>query len=251
MSKLKIIIVGGMIGVGKTSFIRNLCNQLKNQKLKVSVVYELWEDCQDNIFNEKNTYDNFMDTIISLYYDNIETMSQCKDPNEKNFLLHKLLTHQIHFLSTRTTKVFNAINDAVENKVDYLILDRSLYEDIVFTFLNLKNEQELWNYYYKVWQLWEANFSIMLSKFKTQHFLLDAPFEVILQRIQKRGRDFEQGEEITKYFDELNKNYIDIILNEFKKKNITNHTLINTKDITSESLANKVIVNYLDIKNEC
>lgn len=245
MSNLKIIIVGGMIGVGKTTLIRNLCNQLKQENKKVSVVYELWEECSDNIFKQKNTYDKFMDTVISLYYENIDSMTTCECEKKKDFLLHKLLTHQTHFLSTRTTKVFSAINAAVEKKVDYLILDRSLYEDIVFTFLNLEKYPKLWESYYNIWQIWEANFAVILKKYETQHFLLDAPFETILQRIQKRGRDFEQGEKVSQYFDELNQNYIEIILSEFNKKDIKNYTLIDTQKISSENLADQIINHYL------
>lgn len=240
MSNLKIIIVGGMIGVGKTSLIRNLCEQLKNKGLNVNVVYELFEECEDNVFQQKNTYDEFMNTIIELYYDNIDILSKEKNSENIEFLLHKLLSHQVHFLSTRTTKVFTAINLAKENKLDYLILDRSLYEDIVFTYLNLKTNEKLWNKYYEIWELWESNLSHILNSYQTKHLILDAPIDVILQRIEKRGREFEQGEKITKYFKELNSHYVDQILSEFSKKNIRNYEIIDTEHDTSEKLAQKI-----------
>lgn len=248
MSNLKIIIVGGMIGVGKTSLIENLCNKLKDKEKKVKVVYEIWEDKFENVFSSKNNYDVFMEELINEYYINLDLLKKSelnKDIERYDFYLKKLATHQIHFLSTRTSKVFSAINTAIEEQLDYLILDRSLYEDIVFTSLSLKNDEDLWAKYYKIWEYWEATFNNVVSKYNAQHFILDAPIDIILERIQKRGREFEQGEQVFDYFKNLNKKYVVQILEEFTKKNIRNFSKIDTSNFTSNELAAEVITHYL------
>lgn len=126
-----------------------------------------------------------------------------EDPKEWAFSL------QIYFLNKR----FKSIKDALYD--DNNVLDRSIYEDELFTLINH-------------WQgnISEVNLNIYLELLgnmmeelkgtpkKAPDLLvyLHGSFETILHRIQKRGRDFEKvelGDERYQYFKLLWESYQD------------------------------------------
>ena len=115
--------------------------------------------------------------ILPLYYEN---------PKEYGFLL------QIYFLNKR----FDLIKKAYKQNNN--VLDRSIFEDLLFTQINYKNgnltKEEL--------QVYESLLNNMMEELegmpkKSPDLLvyLYADFDTIISRIGKRGRDYEQVEE--------------------------------------------------------
>lgn len=237
---MKIITIGGMIGVGKTTIINNICQKLNNSGLKAKVVYELWEEKENNIQSEKATHDNVMDMLLEMYYGSIGGLNSSND-NEKLNAKFITLTHQIHFLSTRVTKVILAIEKAKKLNLDYLLIDRTIFEDIIFTKINLFNDPLYWETYYSMWNLWEARLSHELKDIETQNIILTAPIETILQRIKKRGRQLEQSEELEAYFTSLNENYTDEMVSYFILKRIHNYEIIQTNDRDIDDISDQIL----------
>jgi len=112
--------------------------------------------------------------ILPLYYEN---------PKEYGFLL------QIYFLNKR----FDLIKKAYKENNN--VLDRSIFEDLLFTQINYKNgnltKEEL--------AVYESLLSNMMEELagmpkKSPDLLvyLHADFDTIISRISKRGRDYEQ-----------------------------------------------------------
>lgn len=112
--------------------------------------------------------------MLDLYYE---------DPKKYGFAF------QIHSLNTR----FKNIKTAFENDKD--VLDRSIYEDEIFTRLNVKegniSEQEYQIYVDLVQNMMEET-SNFYKKAPDLMIYLRAPFDHILKNIEKRGRSFEQ-----------------------------------------------------------
>lgn len=239
-NNLKIITIGGMIGVGKTSLINNISKKLTNQGKKVKVVYELWEEKEDNIQDTRATHDDVMDMLLEMYYNNIGGLSS-SDENTKLNSMYITVTHQIHFLSTRVSKVVLAIEKAKKLKLDYLLIDRTIFEDIIFTKINLFHDPLFWETYYTMWNLWEARLFKEMRDIPTRNIILTAPIETILERIKKRGRDLEQNAGLEEYFTNLNENYANDMINYFILKRIRNYEVIETNNKTIEELTNILI----------
>lgn len=116
--------------------------------------------------------------ILPLYYDNKEKYA---------FLL------QIYFLNER----FKLIKQALKNNKN--VLDRSIYEDELFTKINLM----------------EGNITqVEYDVYKDLLVYLDITFEKFLSNLEKRGRDFEQidkntekGQKDIAYFKLLHSEY--------------------------------------------
>ena len=234
-NKLKIITIGGMIGVGKTSLINSLSEKLSSEGKKARVVYELWEDKEDNIQDSRATHDDVMDILLKMYYDNIGGLSSSNE-NKKLNSMYITVTHQIHFLSTRVSKVIMAIEKAKELDLDYLLIDRTIFEDIIFTKINLFHDPLFWETYYAMWNLWEARLFKEMKDIPTRNIVLTAPIETILERIKKRGRDLEQSEDLEQYFRDLNENYSNDMINYFILKRIHNYELIQTENKSIDEL---------------
>lgn len=238
--RLKIITVGGMIGVGKTTIINNLCEVLNNSGKPTKVVYELWENKENNIYQSKATHDEVMDMLLEMYYGSIGGL-QSSNQNEVLNAKFVTLTHQIHFLTTRVTKVILAIEKAKELNLEYLLIDRTIFEDIIFTKTNLFNDPLYWETYYSMWELWEARLSHELQGIDTMNIILDASFETILSRIKKRGRDLEQDEELEKYFKDLNENYIKEMEHYFILKRIHQYCVIDTELKSVDKITEEIL----------
>ncbi|HEL0007691.1 TPA: deoxynucleoside kinase [Streptococcus equi subsp. zooepidemicus] len=148
-----LIVLAGTIGAGKSSLAAAL-----GEHLGTEVFYEAVEN----------------NPVLDLYY---------QDPKKYAFLL------QIFFLNKR----FKSIKEAYQ--ADNNILDRSIFEDELFLTLNYKNgnvtKTEL-----EIYQELLANMLEELEGMPKKRpdllIYIDVSFEKMLERIEKRGRRFEQ-----------------------------------------------------------
>lgn len=115
--------------------------------------------------------------VLPLYYSN---------PKNYGFLL------QIYFLNRR----FDMIKKALKN--NHNVLDRSIYEDAMFTIQNNKqgniSDIEL-ETYMELLNRMMKELEHLPKKAPDLMVYADADFETILARIKKRGRDYEQFED--------------------------------------------------------
>ncbi|HRF52627.1 deoxynucleoside kinase [Trichococcus flocculiformis] len=114
---------------------------------------------------------------------------------------------QIYFLNTRFRSIKAALTD------DNNVLDRSIYEDALFTRVNhlqgniSKEEMDIYN---DLLANMMEELEGMPKKAPDLLIYLDGSFETILDHIRKRGREFEQIEddsELLSYYELLFKNY--------------------------------------------
>ncbi|VTS96115.1 deoxynucleoside kinase [Streptococcus dysgalactiae] len=148
-----LIVLAGTIGAGKSSLAAALGNHLGT---------EVFYEAVDN------------NPVLDLYY---------QDPKKYAFLL------QIFFLNKR----FKSIKEAY--RADNNILDRSIFEDELFLKLNYKNgnvtKTEL-----EIYQELLANMLEELEGMPKKRpdllIYIDVSFDKMLERIEKRGRSFEQ-----------------------------------------------------------
>ncbi len=114
---------------------------------------------------------------------------------------------QIYFLNTRFRSIKAALTD------DNNVLDRSIYEDALFTRVNhlqgniSKEEMDIYN---DLLANMMEELEGMPKKAPDLLIYLDGSFETILDHIRKRGREFEQIEddsELLAYYELLFKNY--------------------------------------------
>lgn len=112
--------------------------------------------------------------VLPLYY---------KDPKQYGFLL------QIYFLNKRFSMIKQALSD------DNNVLDRSIYEDALFTRENNAegniSDTEL-EVYLKLLDNMMADLNRLPKKAPDLMVYSETDFETILYRIKKRGRDYEQ-----------------------------------------------------------
>jgi deoxyadenosine/deoxycytidine kinase len=112
--------------------------------------------------------------VLSLFY---------SDPKQYAFLL------QIYFLNRRFAMIKGALAD------DNNVLDRSIYEDALFTEQNHLDgnisDQEM-TVYNQLLDNMMTELNQLPKKAPDLMVYADADFETILARIKKRGRDFEQ-----------------------------------------------------------
>ncbi|OUL10419.1 deoxynucleoside kinase [Sedimentibacter sp. SX930] len=114
---------------------------------------------------------------------------------------------QIYFLNTRFRSIKAALTD------DNNVLDRSIYEDALFTRVNHLQgniSQEEMDIYNDLLANMMEELEGMPRKAPDLLIYLDGSFETILEHIRKRGREFEQIEddsELLAYYELLFKNY--------------------------------------------
>ncbi|EOL42590.1 deoxynucleoside kinase [Enterococcus phoeniculicola ATCC BAA-412] len=166
------IVLAGTIGAGKSSLTKMMADHLNSQAF--------YESIDDN-------------EVLPLFYAN---------PEQYAFLL------QIYFLNKRFESIKQALVD------DNNVLDRSIYEDSLLFHLNADlgraTETEV-----KVYDELLANMMEELpyaAKKKHPDLLvhIKVSFETMLERIQKRGRDYEQltfDPSLYDYYKELNHRY--------------------------------------------
>lgn len=165
------IVLAGMIGIGKTTWTRELSNFLGTEAF--------YESVNDN-------------PILDKFYE---------DPKKWGFSL------QIYFLNKRFESIKQALNH--NNNV----LDRSIYEDLLFTKINV-DEGNISPMDYEIYKNLLDNMMEELKgmpkKAPDVLIYLTGSFETVLQHIQKRGREYEQidnNPELLEYYRKLYNSY--------------------------------------------
>ena len=182
-----LITIGAMIGAGKTSLAELVANHFNSE-----VFYE--------------SVDN--NPILPLFYTASEEEIQTK---RYPFLL------QLWFLNTR----FKSIKEALSK--DNNVLDRSIYEDWYFAKVN----KDLGRISDLEFSLYEDLLNNMLEELeglpkKSPDLMiyLSGSFETILERIKKRGREYELDEALVSYYYTLWEGYDNWIKQHYKASEV-------------------------------
>lgn len=182
-----LIVVGGMIGLGKSSVAEILGNHFNSE-----VFYESVDD----------------NPILPLFY------SESEEEILKNrypFLL------QLYFLNTR----FKSIKEALYN--DNNVLDRSIYEDWYFAKKNMElgriSELEM-NTYEGLLENMLEELKELPKKSPDIMVYLKGSFETVMKRINLRGREFEINESLKEYYHFLWKDYDNWVNNHYKASEV-------------------------------
>lgn len=170
---MAVIVLAGMIGAGKSTYTTMISEELKS-----TAFYE--------VVNEN--------PILEKFY---------KDPKRWAFSL------QIFFLNTR----FRSIKSALTHQ--HNVLDRSIYEDALFTQINYEqgnmSEAEM-SLYTDLLDNMMEEIDGMPKKGPDLLIYLRGSLGKHLQRIEKRGRPYEQVEnnpELLAYYQKLHERYDD------------------------------------------
>jgi deoxyadenosine/deoxycytidine kinase len=185
----KVIVLAGMIGVGKSSYTELISKHLGSKAF--------YESVDDN-------------RLLDLFY---------ADRKRYAFPL------QIYFLNTR----FRAIKEAMRHRNN--VLDRSIYEDALFARINYEDgmmtEAEydcyidlLNNMLEEIRHLDGCTCEAGPKKRPDLLIYLRASFDTVMERIRKRGRDYEQSEEHIEYFKRLHSRYDDWVFNHYKESEV-------------------------------
>lgn len=183
-----IITIGGMIGAGKTTITNLLSDELGG------VAY--YENVDDN-------------EILPLFY-----TASPKEQAEKRypFLL------QLEFLNSRHSIIKQALKAE-----EVIVMDRSIYEDWYFAKINTQigNISELeFTLYEKLLNNMLEELEELPKKAPDLMVYLKISFNKTLERIGKRGRDFEQDEGLYEYYYTLWKDYDDWVMNHYDQSNV-------------------------------
>jgi len=184
---MAILVIGGMIGAGKTSVAELLGGSLGSE-----VFYENVDD------NE----------ILPLFYTASEEEQRVK---RYPFLL------QLEFLNSR----FKSIKEALHNKNN--VLDRSIYEDWYFAKVNMNlgriSETEF-SIYQKLLNNMMEELQELPKKSPDLMVYLKGSFETIIYRIGLRGRDFEQDQGLLDYYRALWEGYDDWVTKHYDASDV-------------------------------
>ena len=182
-----LITIGAMIGAGKTSLAELVANHFNSE-----VFYESVDD----------------NPILPVFYTASEEEIQAK---RYPFLL------QLWFLNTR----FKSIKEALIK--DNNVLDRSIYEDWYFAKVN----KDLGRISDLEFSLYEDLLNNMLEELeelpkKSPDLMiyLSGSFETILDRIKKRGREYELDEALVSYYYALWEGYDNWIKQHYKASEV-------------------------------
>lgn len=182
-----VLVVGGMIGLGKSSVAEVLGGHFETD-----VFYESVED----------------NKILPLFYTASDEEIQLK---RYPFLL------QLWFLHTR----FKSIKEALIDNNN--VLDRSIYEDWYFA----KRNMELGRISELEMEVYENLLDNMMEELKELPkkspdlmVYLKGSFETVLERINKRGRGYELDESLVDYYRYLWEGYDDWVQNHYKASEI-------------------------------
>lgn len=216
-----IIVVGGMIGAGKTSYAKMI-----SDKLGSKVFYENVEG----------------NDILPLFY----TASE-EEQNAKRypFLL------QLEFLNSRYQDIKAAFHER-DN-----VLDRSIYEDWYFCKVN--NELgRISDLEFKVYEKLLDNMMQELTELPQKApdlmVYLHGSFETILHRIGMRGRDFEQDASLRDYYYALWKGYDNWVYTQYSASqvlsiNIDEYDIINRPE-DQEKVMRLIQTKFAQMKQE-
>ena len=172
LGDMSVIVLAGTIGAGKSSLTALLADHLGSQAF--------YESIDDN-------------EVLPLFY---------ADPNKYAFLL------QICFLNKRFDSIKKALND------DNNVLDRSIYEDSLLFHLNADlgraTDTEVRVYDDLLANMLEELPYAAHKKHPDLLVHIRVSFETMLERINKRGREYEQlsfDPTLYDYYQELNLRY--------------------------------------------
>lgn len=182
-----LIVIGGMIGLGKTSVAKVLGDHFNSE-----VFYE--------------SVDN--NPILPLFYSSTEEEIK---RNRYPFLL------QLYFLNSRFKSIKKAMID--NNNV----LDRSIYEDLYFC----KKNMELGRISSLEFEIYNDLLDNMMEELeglpkKAPDLMvyLTGSFETVLKRIGLRGRDYELDPSLVDYYRYIWKGYDEWVYNHYKASDV-------------------------------
>lgn len=177
-----LLVVGGMIGLGKSSVAKILGEHFNSE-----VFYESVDD----------------NPLLPLFYSESEEEIQRK---RYPFLL------QLYFLNTR----FKSIKEALVN--DNNVLDRSIYEDWYFA----KKNMELGRISDLEMSIYENLLNNMMEELESLPkkapdimIYLKGSFETVINRINLRGREFEIDDSLREYYHFLWEGYDNWVNNHY------------------------------------
>lgn len=203
-----VIVVGGMIGLGKSSVAK-----LIGDRLGTEVFYESVED----------------NKILPLFYTSSEEEIQAK---RYPFLL------QLYFLDTR----FKSIKEALVE--DNNVLDRSIYEDWYFAKVN-RDLGRISDLEFEVYESLVNNMMEELDELPKKSpdvfVYLKGSFETVLERINKRGRGYELDESLVEYYRTLWQGYDNWLENHYKASDVIIVDMDVTDVVGNESDADAVV----------
>ena len=182
-----LLVVGGMIGLGKSSVAKILGEHFNSE-----VFYESVDD----------------NPLLPLFYSESEEEIQRK---RYPFLL------QLYFLNTR----FKSIKEALVN--DNNVLDRSIYEDWYFA----KKNMELGRISDLEMSIYENLLNNMMEELESLPkkapdimIYLKGSFETVINRINLRGREFEIDDSLKEYYHFLWEGYDNWVNNHYNASEV-------------------------------
>lgn len=207
------IVISGMVGVGKSTISEKIYQYYKS-KLKNKKVF---------LFNE-------------LQYDNPYLIFFYKNRSEWSFLI------QMDFLLSRFK---NLILERKKNN-DITIFDRHFLDDYVFVKSNSIKKDitafQLNEYFYINEYLSKKAFQKDKPDF---FFLLQANYEEVLKRIDKRGRTFEKKDNLNVYWKDMyHAYYLNNEVHKYLKTHTKNFITIDANK-TEDEILNDIIF-YID-----
>ncbi|MCI9069281.1 deoxynucleoside kinase [Clostridium sp.] len=203
-----LLVVGGMIGLGKSSVAKIL-----GEYFGSDVFYESVDD----------------NPLLPLFYSESEEEIQRK---RYPFLL------QLYFLNTR----FKSIKEALVN--DNNVLDRSIYEDWYFA----KKNMELGRISDLEMNIYENLLNNMMEELKSLPkkspdimIYLKGSFETVINRINLRGREFEIDDSLKEYYHFLWEGYDNWVNNYYNASEVLIIDMDVMDVVNSEDDKNKLI----------
>ena len=178
------IVIGGMIGLGKTTTANLIADEFK-----IPVYYEKVDD----------------NKVLPLYYSSTDEEIEKK---RYPFLL------QLTFLSSR----YKSIKEALE--FDNAVLDRSIYEDHYFALKNHElgriSDLEL-EIYTDLLKEMMKDIKGMKSKKPDVMIYLKGSFDTVIKRIKERGREYEIDDKLVSYYKFLWEDYDKFVYDSYKE----------------------------------
>ncbi|WP_253702102.1 deoxynucleoside kinase [Bacillus sp. FJAT-27445] len=189
------IVIGGMIGLGKTSVADLLDGYFRSKGIDSKVFYETVDD----------------NPILPLYY---ELTPEELDAKRIPFLL------QLFFLNKR----FKTVKECISwHEPLYTIQDRSIYEDWYFAYVN-KRLGRISELEFRIYEDLADNMMEELKELpkKAPELMvyLKGSFDTVIDRIMSRGRSFEINPELKEYYFEVWKGYDEWVFNHYKASEV-------------------------------